>query len=112
MNSGRIQGRDSRDFLLYREGSGGTVEIFDIVVGSERRVGIGKKMVYHLLETKVGPEVKLVWAITRASNFIAQHFYEGLHFRVVGVLRSFYKDEGRIVDAIMYGLDVNPRNEA
>ncbi len=66
-------------------------------------------MVFNMLVEieKEHPTIKMVWAITRSTNKIAQHFYEELRFRVVGVLRNFYKDEGLDgVDAIMYGRDV------
>lgn len=96
---------DQRDFLVYRQGSGGTIEIFDIVVGSERRVGRGRNLVDKLLKS-IPQSVKLVWAITRADNFIAQAFYEELHFRVIGVLRYFYQDGAETVDAVMYGRDI------
>jgi ribosomal protein S18 acetylase RimI-like enzyme len=102
MNTIRLA--DERDYLVWREGSGGTVEILDIAVGSGRRQGRGRRLV-GLLADKV-PEGTLIWAITRADNAVAQQFYESLRFRVVGVLRSFYttdltaKDS---VDAIMYG---------
>jgi ribosomal protein S18 acetylase RimI-like enzyme len=93
------------DFLLWRQGSGKTVEIFDIQVGSIRRQGIGKTMVFDLL-LHAPVDTTLVWAITRSTNLIAQEFYEALGFRVVGILRDFYQDQGFqccTVDAIMYG---------
>lgn len=103
----QILGEDTRDYLLYRQGSGTTVEILDIVVGSERRKGVGRNLINQLLGL-LPVEVKLVFAITRSDNFIAQQFYESLHFRVVGVLRNFYQDTPGVlnqVDAVMYGLD-------
>lgn len=89
---------DERDYLDYRDGSGGTVEIFDVAVNSERRSGRGRRLVEELFR-RVTP--LHVWAITRADNEIAQQWYEALGFRVVGVLRRFYGLRG--VDAIMYG---------
>lgn len=104
-----ITGTDPRDWLKWRQGSGNTVEIYDIVVGSERRKGFGRALVYKLYK-QVPPGTNLVWAITRASNQIAQLFYEELGFRVVAVLRNFYRmydREGKeCVDAIMYGKDL------
>lgn len=88
------------DVLDYREGSGGTVEIFDVVVHSQRRKGRGRALVSCLL-ARLAPETH-VWAITRSDNDIAQEWYEAMRFRVVGVLREFYGSE-RGVDAIMYG---------
>lgn len=102
----------SQDFLDYRVSSGGTVEIFDICVASNRRAGIGRWLVDQLIATVCDPHgIRRIWAITRASNFIAQAFYEALRFRVIAPLRDFYglKDaEGRdTVDAIMYGRDLD-----
>ena len=98
--------RYAQDFLKWREGSGRTVELFDIQVGSKRRDGIGRAMVYKLLR-ELPRGTNLVWAITRTTNQIAQEFYEDLGFRVVGVLRNFYKDQGLDgVDAIVFGRDI------
>lgn len=98
------------DYLVWREGSGDTIEIYDIAVASERRrTGIGRQLVGMLLKDYVPPGVRLVWAVTRYTNLIAQEFYEALGFRVVAVLRNFYKDEPdgkNVADAIMFGLDI------
>lgn len=98
------------DRLTYREGSGKTVEIFDIAVGSERRKGIGRALVSDLMDRF--PQGTVVWAITRSDNCGAQRFYEGIGFRTIGVLRSFYEHDptattqGERVDAVMYGKQV------
>lgn len=85
---------DDKDYLYYRKGSGDTIEIYDIAVKSERRSGIGRRMVEELLE-KEKPE--RVFAITRRSNHVAQKFYQSL--KMSGIkLPAFYPDE----DAIMY----------
>lgn len=96
---------DGRDFLIYREGSGRTIEIFDIVVGSKRRQGRGKQLVTCLLESYMPKSTRRVWAITRATNWVAQQFYEALRFRSVP-LRGFYGEDGDTVDAIMYIRDI------
>ena len=99
------------DYVIWRNGSGGTIEILDIAVQSERGVGRGRMLMEKLFAVindnrKDNP---LVFAITRSSYPIAQQFYEHLGFRVVGVLRDFYTlSEGggdgiMRVDAIMYG---------
>ena len=99
------------DFLDWRQGSGNTVEILHIQVDSRRRQGIGRWLINQLLDHADLPEgTRLVWAVTRADNLIAQLFYEELRFRVVGVLRNFYgtrTERGtECVDAVMYGRDV------
>lgn len=102
-----IYGADKRDFVEYMRGSGNTVEIRDILVMSERRRGVGRKLIIELLSRMPAefPECHLLWALTRAENKIAQEFYEAMGFRLIGGLFDFYKDtppSGR-VDAVMYG---------
>lgn len=94
----KITIQDGEDYLTYRQGSGGTVEIWDINVISERRVGKGRMLVDTLSQELRG-KTPLLFAITRNSNVIAQQFYEGIGFRIIGVLTRFYND----TDAIMYG---------
>ena len=60
-----IELEDERDFLQWRQGSGTTIEIYDIVVGSERRQGKGRRLIERLFtEVMSSPYVDLVWAIT------------------------------------------------
>lgn len=93
------------EFLDWRQGSGSTVEIFDIHVPSERRrMGLGRQMVYELIDKHLPPGTKKVWAITRANNLIAADFYSELNFRPIP-LREFY-DNFRTVDALMFVWDV------
>ena len=103
--------RNPYNYLLWRQGSGHTVEIYDLMVDATcRRNGVGRKLVDKLLDHYLPAGTRLVFAITRTSNFIAQQFYEELRFRVVGILRNFYQDERspEQVDAIMYGRDIKP----
>jgi ribosomal protein S18 acetylase RimI-like enzyme len=101
---------DDRDYLLLRPASGLTWEILDIQVLSARRKGLGRLLVNRALRDVVPADCKLLWAVTRADNYVAQSFYEELRFRVVAVLRNFYSvkdEEGKwTVDAIMYGRDI------
>lgn len=86
-------------FLIWREGTGNTIEIFDIHVPShERRLGRGRR----LMEMLVDPlsDDKVVWAITRATNKVGQQFYENLNFKVMAFIRDIYGDGEH---GIMYG---------
>lgn len=99
---------DPSDRLIWREGGGNTVELFDISVGSSRRHGHGRELVERMLAA-IPEKTTMVYAITRTGNLISQQFYENLGWRVVGVLRCFYKDAPGTcgqVDAIMYGIDL------
>lgn len=101
--------RDYTDHLFYRDGGGGTVEIHDIKVRSERGVGKGTALLGKLFSRF--PSGTKVWAITRRSNGIAQHFYEARGFSILGILKGFYQTEKEEeegveesqADAIVYG---------
>jgi ribosomal protein S18 acetylase RimI-like enzyme len=95
---------DPRDYLDWRGGSGGTVEIFDIVIGSERGVGKGRRLVDLLRQTVSAGNPKLIYAITRDSNSIAKEFYRHLGFRNIAVLHRFYPDTYE--NGVMFGLDI------
>lgn len=96
--------RLSHATLKWRIGPGATAEIVDIEVDSDsRRQGYGRRLLEMLLNVAKENGFQLVYAICRADNDMGQLFYECCKFRVVGVLREFYKPGIRGVDAIMYG---------
>lgn len=95
--------------LVYRRGSGFTVEIYNISVTTERRKGVGRALIKELINITPS-HIKKIFAITRAENLIAQKFYEGIGFHIIAHLNNFYRDGENPkpgVDAIMYGLDIN-----
>lgn len=94
---------DARDWVKYRQGSGASTEIFDIVVNSERGVGKGRRLIDQV-KKDVEEQSKLLYAITRRSNHIAKEFYESIGFRVIGRLYKFYRDTNE--DGIMLGIDL------
>ncbi len=104
----RIELDDPNDFLEWRRGHGGTIEIVDIVVRSERRKGRGRLLVQRLF-AELNPH-EHVYAITRAENRIAQEFYHALGFRCVAPLFDFYGNRDNngdvTIDAVMYGRKV------
>lgn len=81
------------DFLDYREGSGGTIEIFDIAVMSERGKGVGTELI-RLLQERTNTH--LISAITRGSNYQARAFYRKNGFIEVR-LPDFYLDEDAVL---------------
>lgn len=82
-----------KDYLQYRDGSGHTIEIFDIAVYSNRRAGIGTKLFKQLLKDTTETRI---FAITRKENEIAQQFYEKLGFKGYD-LPMFYPDGSAII---------------
>jgi len=95
---------DPRDFLLYRRGSGYSIEVFDIQVGSARGKGKGRRLIERLLGIAAGDGAHLVWAITRESNLIAQDFYKAIGWRRIGRLKGFYRDT--LEDGLMFGVNL------
>lgn len=103
---GRIQLESPDDRLDWRQGSGDTIEIYDIQVSSEhRRRGKGRRLIDALQALCRARNIRRAWAITRASNFAAQKFYEEMRFVSVP-LRAFYgvptPDGHDTIDAVMY----------
>lgn len=84
---------DGQDAIQYRMGSGGTVEIFDIVVNTTRCVGKGRRLIQELEKLLLPYGMKRLWAITRQSNAGAQIFYQKAGFEFLGLLQEFYMDE-------------------
>ena len=84
-----IKLNDEKDYLYYREGSGGTLEIWDIAVTSKRRQGIGRELFKQLLE-KENPT--FVIAFTRGSNVEARAFYKALGFTETIVPKMYGED--------------------
>jgi ribosomal protein S18 acetylase RimI-like enzyme len=68
---------NKKDYLIYREGSGHTLEIFDIAVYGHRRSGVGTQLFNILLKETTETRI---FAITRKENEIAQQFYAKLGF--------------------------------
>lgn len=77
------------DKLVYREGMEDTIEIFDIVVRSERGKGIGKSMIEEMISLE---NPFIVYAFTRKTNEIARAFYKAIGFIEIKIPR-FYKGD-------------------
>lgn len=103
---------DDTDFIVYRKGSGRSVEIYDIQVNSCRRKGRGRSLILQLIGSLTkgteSPEgITLLTATTRWSNIIAQEFYEALGFHIIGRLHYYYVDgpnERTWEHGVMYGM--------
>lgn len=99
----RIEFNEGQDFLIWGKGSGGNVEILDIAVNSERGVGIGTRLVNTLIE-QVRSDTRLIFAVTRLSNYRAHSFYRKFGFAKIGTLLHFYVPE--MEDAVVFGFRV------
>ncbi len=110
---GRIESSGGLDYLDWQTGSGESVEIADIVVGTDRRKGAGRRLVQALIDLfphghdKGVPGITLIYAICKKSNRTACQFYEALGFRIIARLHNFHQFQaGKWEDALMYGLDL------
>ena len=88
-----------RGYLVYRLAPGHAAEIVDIKVRSDhRRTGVGRTLVERMLAA-LPNGVGNVFAWTRATNYIAQDWYEALRF-VRHDVSEFYGDDDP--DAVLY----------
>ena len=93
----RIEENGGLDYLVWREGSEGTVEIFDIAVTSHRKQGIGRRLVERLKE-EVKPQ--FIFAFTREGNSVARSFYKGIGFTEIAIIKGFYGTENGVMVGI------------
>ncbi len=101
----RISFNQNQDYIEYETRGGRTVEIVDITVRSQRRVGIGTRLVQAVENkiTRVGP--RKLYAMTRSVNASAITFYRSLGFKVLSVAPNFYKDTHG-TDMTLMGKDI------
>lgn len=78
-----------QDVLVYRDGGGDTIEVFDIVVNSERKVGNGRKLM-EMLEEKVGKGTH-IHIFARHQNIVARQFYKKMGYNPI-LIQNFYPD--------------------
>lgn len=80
----------SRAVVKWERRTGGVVEITDIVV-DDRRQGRGSALVAEVVRL-LPPEVRTVYAWTRASNEVARRFWASCGFAEAAVVERFYGD--------------------
>lgn len=94
---------DDTDYLLFRKGSGNSVEIYDIAVNSERSKGKGTALVAELF-AQIPAGVTMVWVMCRRSNHGARKFYlDKVGFQFMGALQGFYSDDMGQENALVFG---------
>lgn len=83
---------DSRDYLTYRLGPAGTVELLDIAVYGERRQGRGRALLDKML-AQLPEDARTVYAFCRSRNEKAAGFYPRVGFVETALLPRFYIDD-------------------
>lgn len=86
--------RNGIDQILFQHGNGGTAEIFDIAVHSNRGQGIGTDLVNSAIN-ELG-DCKRIFAFTRKENTQARNFYKKLGFKET-VVPNFYPDGDAVI---------------
>ena len=73
--------------------------------------GLGKKMLYKLMDTAEICHVKSVFLEVRASNDVAINLYEKSGFNQLGERKDYYPDEIGREDALVFGKELSTEYE-
>ena len=100
---------DIRGELVWHYASGSNVEIteFGVLNESERRLGLGSRLLEAGLQDmndfarKINRPIRLVYLFCEAQNDAARAFYETRGFRLCAELPDFYPEPG---GAVLYAL--------
>lgn len=85
-----------KSYLKWRLSTGGTIEVVDIAVNSERCKGVGTSMMKELFAIARDMDIHRVYAITRSANRVAQKFYESLNMEANAIMRLYPDDDAYI----------------
>jgi len=81
--------------------------ILNLCVSPEyQKQGLGRKMLYWLLDQARYKQSHTVFLEVRESNHAAQYLYEDIGFNRLGNRREYYPDEVGREDAIMYAKEL------
>jgi ribosomal-protein-alanine N-acetyltransferase len=69
------------------------IQLLDLAVHpEERKKGLGRLLLNHLIETAVSNDLESLWLEVRVSNAGAIRLYQDLGFVQAGVRRKYYSD--------------------
>ncbi|HPW45483.1 MAG TPA: ribosomal protein S18-alanine N-acetyltransferase [bacterium] len=74
------------------------------VKSSWRRKGIGRRMLNKMLDLARGYDVERIYLLVRHYNVSAKNLYESLGFKIIGVRKNYYQDDG--ADALVMCMNV------
>lgn len=69
----RVSMHNGQDFIDFRESTGGTTELYESQVWTQRSAGFGSAMIKKVEETVMS---NFIYGFVRLSNHGARHFYE------------------------------------
>lgn len=89
----------------------GEVHILNLAAHpGNRRQGIGKRLLAHVIETSIADGAGLLALEVRSRNRAAISFYKSFGFKEVGTRKGYYTDTGD--DAVLMDLDLNRDKQA
>lgn len=84
---------------------GGEMELHTLAVSTfMRRKGIAKRLMLHMMSEAKKMEVRRIFLQVRPSNAAARKMYDGLGFKVIGMRKRYYRDDGE--NALVMKLDI------
>ena len=87
--------------------------ILNICVAPEHKgEGLGRKMLYKLLDTAETKHADSVFLEVRESNLVAIQLYEKEGFNRIGVRKNYYPSENGREDALVFAKAINLADEA
>ena len=90
----------------------GEAHVLNICVAKEcQGQGIGKKMLYKLIDTAEEKGVDSVFLEVRESNLVAIQLYEQEGFNRIGVRKNYYPSEDGREDALVFARALNLEDE-
>ncbi|MDG2461560.1 MAG: GNAT family N-acetyltransferase [Luminiphilus sp.] len=93
--------------VIWYQCAGSEAELLDLrVQASERRAGLGRKLLLGTVDKLVNRSVTRVDLDVRASNRAARALYEGVGFRTTGERRAYYPAAAGREDAILMSLSL------
>jgi len=77
-----------------------------VVSQTERRTGIGEKLVRYLMNQARQKDMGSIFLEVRASNSAAIHLYDKLGFNEIGLRRDYYPDTDGREDALVLAHEI------
>ena len=97
-----IESTNKQDYLIYDVRVGGVIEITDITVNTEKRKGIGTKLIECLININKDKEPYTLFALCPIYNQDALKFFKAVGFESQVVLVNFYRTEsGEFEDLVV-----------
>jgi ribosomal-protein-alanine N-acetyltransferase len=86
----------------------GEAHVLNLCIRADHRcLGVGRRMLEHLLTRARSAQMRQVFLEVRPSNITAIRLYQSVGFRPIGVRRGYYQAVGGREDAAVLKLDLD-----